>query len=1028
MFAAIHQLCQGTAERCAERIAIDTSGRRLTYGELLGRANGIAAALLAGGVEKSSLVGLLAGATEDLVAGMLGVLQAGCAFVPLDRRSPAVRLESIVDEVRPGHWLVSPDLAGLAGDLRRRAGGAGETILLGDRTPRRDRAPEVPEPDPESLCYVFFTSGSTGRPKGIAGRLKAIDHYIRWEIETFAVGESCRVSQLTSPAFDAVLRDVFVPLVAGGTLCAPADREAVLDGARLVEWIDGERLTLVHCTPTVFRSWLRQDLTADRFPALRHVLLAGEPLPSADVRRWRAVFGDRIELVNLYGPSETTMTKLFHRVRPADAEARIIPAGQPMPGARVIVLDQAGSPCPPGQVGEIVLRTPYRSLGYLNQPELTATVFVRNRWSDRPDDLVYRTGDVGRLREDGQLEFLGRRDRQVKVRGVRVELGPIEEALRACPGVRDAAVVDRADGEGDKFLCAYLVLDGCGGEAADAVSMDAGRLREQLVARLPEAMVPSAFMRLDILPRTVTGKLDRRALPDPRSLAGRASPGQVAARTPLEAKLAAGRRAQGEIPPQPEADSYPLSFAQQRLWLVDQVEAASPFYNVAAAVRLRGPLRVDLLRSAAGGILRRHESLRTVFRVEGGEPRQVIQPPRAAELPLIDLSAAPAPAAIAERLAREGAHAAFDLARGPLCRGRLLRLADQDHVLLWVVHHVVADWWSLEVLVRELGVLYGALGRGEPAGLPEPAVRYRDFAVWQRGRLQGDVLAEARSFWRRRLAGAPPLLRLAADRPRPAWQSFRGGRLQARLPGELGRRVAALSQRQECTVFMTLLGAFAVALYHSSEQQDLVVGAPFGARRRSDIADLVGLFVNVLPLRLDLSGEPTFRELLARVRQEVLAAVRHEHMPFEKLVEELQPERARSHHPLFQVTFNMVEGDLAEPLAMPGLEVAPFPLAGELTQFDLSVTVLRQGHELTAAFHYSTDLFDELTIAWMGENLRQVLDEVTAVPDTPLPRLREVLAAAGRRRRAALAEQLRGAQRQSFGRRRRLPAAVLEGA
>jgi non-ribosomal peptide synthetase component F len=347
-------------------------------------------------------------------------------------------------------------------------------------------------------------------------------------------------------------------------------------------------------------------------------------------------------------------------------------------------------------------------------------------------------------------------------------------------------------------------------------------------------------------------------------------------------------------------------------------------------------------------------------------------------------------------------------------------------VLLWVVHHIVADWLSLEVLIRELTVLYGALSRGEASRLPDLPIQYRDFAVWQRQQLQGGALAELRLYWLRSLAGAPPLLRLAADRPRPARQSFRGARLARSFTPELGRRVAALAEREGCTVFMTLLGAFAVLLRRSSGQEDLLVGVPFGARQQAEVEGLIGLFVNVLPLRIDLSGDPTFRELLARVRQRALEGLRYQHIPFEMLVAELQPERDPGYNPLVQVTFNLIEGDLAQPLAMPGLEVAPFPRAGESTQFDLSVTVRRQGEDLMASFQYSTDLFDALTVAWMGEDLRQVLEEVTAEPDTPVRHLLGALAAAETVRRAALAEELRRAHRQSFGQRRRQSVTLLE--
>ncbi|MBV8202701.1 MAG: non-ribosomal peptide synthetase, partial [Acidobacteria bacterium] len=448
--------------------------------------------------------------------------------------------------------------------------------------------------------------------------------------------------------------------------------------------------------------------------------------------------------------------------------------------------------------------------------------------------------------------------------------------------------------------------------------------------------------------------------------------------------------------------------------------------NIAAAVRLTGALRVDLLRRAASEIARRQQSLRTIFTGAHDEPAQVIQPPRAVPLPLIDLRAVPERERIASRLAQEEAHRSFDLSRGPLARGTLLRLGADEHVLVWVVHHIVADGGSVEVLIRELTLLYGALHRGVPAPLPDLPVQVRDFAVWQRRLLQGDTLAELRSYWQRRLAGAPPLLRLAADRPRPARQSFRGARLAASFSPELGGRVAALAEREQCTIFMTLLGAFAAVLHHGSNQQDLVVGAPFGSRPRPELEGLIGLFVNVLPLRLELSGDPTFRELLARVRREVLGALAHQHMPFEKLVEDLRPERDASYNPLFQVTFNVLEGDLAQPLAMPGVTVTAFPFARELTQFDLSLTVNRRGHDLTATFQYSTDLFDELTVAWMGEDLQSALALVTAEPETRLSRLRAVLDAAAEQRRAALAKQLQHADRESFGLRRRQAVSVLE--
>jgi amino acid adenylation domain-containing protein len=383
--------------------------------------------------------------------------------------------------------------------------------------------------EPDDLCYVYFTSGSTGRPKGIAGRLKAIDHFVRWEIATLGLEPGVRVSQLTTPSFDASLRDFFTPLAAGGTVCVPP-ADIVLDAEQLVAWIDAQQINLVHCVPSVFRSLLNEGLDATRFASLRHVLMAGEAILPADARRWFDIFGDRVQLVNLYGPSETTMTKFFHVVTPADADRRLIPIGKPMSGTGGLIVDDHGNPCPAGVVGEIYIRTPYRSLGYFGREDLTRAVFIQNPFSQDPNDLVYKTGDLGRMLKDGTFELIGRRDHQVKIRGERVELAAIETALRSHPSVKDVAIVDRDDATGTKYLCAYVVL------AAGTATTE---LRDALAAEFPSAMVPSVFLALDALPRLVNGKIDRAALPVPDQNAARSEIAFEAPRNPVEEQLAA---------------------------------------------------------------------------------------------------------------------------------------------------------------------------------------------------------------------------------------------------------------------------------------------------------------------------------------------------------------------------------------------------------------------------------------------------------------------------------------------------------
>lgn len=538
---SVQELFTRMAAERPEAVAIERAGERVTYAELEADSNRLANYLLAAGLAKGETVAFVADDAAEVVTAIIGVLKAGGVFVPLDPRIPAERLRAMISEVTP-RWLLAQTkfvaaLRAAVDEAARRvvaldalpdAGGDELEGVESYRTHADASSPAV-ESEPDDMAYVYFTSGSTGRPKGIAGRLKGIDHFVRWEIKTFGVSEGTRVSQLTSPSFDAYLRDVFTPLCAGGTVCAPPERATVLDAALLVEWLNAARVELVHCVPSLFRSLLSQPLRETDFPAMKYVLMAGEPLLPSDVKRWTDVFGERIRLVNLYGPTETTMTKFCYFVQTADKERRTIPIGKPIEGARALVLDAKRRACPPGAVGEIYIRTPYRTLGYYKQPELTAEVFVPNPFNDDPNDLVYRTGDLGRLLEDDNFEFLGRQDHQVKVRGVRIELREIEDALRRHPRVRDVAVVDLEDSGGNKYLCAYAVTD-------DGVT--AAQLKEFVASSLPEYFLPSAFVLLEELPRTISGKVDRRALPQPAEVYARRGE-FVAPRTPTEETLAA---------------------------------------------------------------------------------------------------------------------------------------------------------------------------------------------------------------------------------------------------------------------------------------------------------------------------------------------------------------------------------------------------------------------------------------------------------------------------------------------------------
>ncbi|HEV2146577.1 MAG TPA: amino acid adenylation domain-containing protein, partial [Longimicrobiaceae bacterium] len=1043
---SVQELFSRTAARVPDHVAVARGELRVSYRELEERSNGIARFLLDAGVEKGTLVAILSGRAEETVAAILGVLKAGGVFVPLDPETPADRLRALLGQVEPGFFLVEPGLRGMLGDL---VANARVACLGGELSAAACRTPERPEVvgGPDDMCYVYFTSGSTGTPKAIAGRLKGIDHFVRWETGTFGVGEGTRVSQFTSPAFDASLRDFFVPLCAGGTVCAPETRETLLDPAALVEWIDRERIELVHCVPSLFRSIVQQEPAPERFPALRHVLLAGEPLPPVDVRRWMDVFGERVELVNLYGPSETTMVKLFHRVTRADADRRSIPIGRPMEGARAVVVDERGRACPPGRVGEILIRTPYRTLGYYRQPELTAQVFVPNPFNPRqdPEDLVYRTGDLGRVLDDGSLEILGRRDHQIKLRGVRIEPGEVEHALRTHPAVRDVVVVDREDARGERLLCAYVVL--AGPTPADA-------LREHLSGRLPESMLPAVFVPLDRLPLTATGKVDRGALPAPAPavhdfVAPRTATEEALARVwtetlgvervgvhdsffalggysllaaqavarvrdefgivlPLRAlfdaptvaglaerveaeRAAAAGPAEAPIPrvPRDGAAPLPLSFAQERLWFLQQLDPADTTHNMAGALRLSGALDAAALEGALAGVVRRHETLRTrILTTPAGQAVQVIDPPAPVPLPLDDLAALPEGEREGEARRRIAAEVLrpFDLERGPLFRVRLLRLGEEEHVLAWTVHHIVSDGWSSGVLAREVSALYAvAVGAGAPE-LPELPVQYADYAAWQRERLPADAVERQLAWWREHLGGGLPNPELPRDRPAPAERTHAAAQEVVVLPRALGDRLAALGRAGDATPFMVLFAAFNALLHRYTGEDDLVAATAVAGRGFRELEGLIGFFVNTLALRTELSGDPTFRELVARVRATALAAFAHQEVPFQAVARALDPHGAGS-EALTRVMFVHQHAAAGSELRLPGLEVRPFPVATGGESFDLTVWATDAPHGVLVQAQYPTDFYDAATVRRLLGHFATLLEAAAADPERRLSEL-----------------------------------------
>jgi amino acid adenylation domain-containing protein len=1012
-----------------ERTAVHAPSGEWSYGALDELAARIAAAVAATAGCGPGRVGLLFQPDAPMVAGVLGALAAGKTYVPLDPAWPEARMRQVLDDAAA--TLVLADRAGhaaalrLAGSLR-----AGPAAVLQVESLEPAAEPAVlPDVPPEQLAYLLYTSGSTGAPKGVAQSHRNVLGHIRAYTGALRIGPEDRLTLLASYATDAAVMDLFGALLNGAALHLFDVRRNGVEP--LAKWLRSRRITLYHSTPTLFRALLPGGgPQGDRFPSVRLVVLGGEAVIRSDFERFREHFAPGCVFVNGLGPTESTLALQCFMDHSTEPPGHAVPAGHAVEGVEVLILDALGEPAELYARGEIVVRGPHVALGYWGRPGLTAAAFV-------PDPRgcgarMYRTGDLGRRLPDGAVEFLGRRDHQVKIRGYRVEPDEVAAALGRYPGVREAAVVARASGaEGAAVLVAYFVADGPPAPEA---------LRAHLAALLPDPMVPAAYVPLAALPLTSSGKLDRGALPAPTAdgypRRGHAAPAghtetalaaiwagilgvervgrhdhffelgghsllavQVISRVRrvLGVEVALGEifehpaladfaraveeAARASLPPVEPVDRHrplPLSFSQQRLWFHERMTGGDAAYHLSVRPRLLGALDRAALRRALERIVARHEALRTVFGEVDGAPVQRIVPMEESAFHLVehDLAGAPGGPDELRRLMAEEARAPFDLERGPLIRGRLIRIGADDHVLLITLHHIVSDAWSMGVLTRELSTLYTAISRGEPDPLPPFPVQYADYAIWQRKWVEGEVLQLQAEYWGATLAGAPELLELPVDRPRPAVRDHAGGSREVgvALGEELTAGLKELSRRHGATLFMTLLAGWAAVLSRLSGQDDVVIGTPTASRGRAEIEGLIGFFVNTLALRVDLSGSPTVAQLLGRVKARALEAQANQDIPFEKVVERVRPARSLAHTPLFQVMFAWQNAPRGE-LELPGLAPAPLAVPGRVaTQFDLSLTLFEWEGRIAGRVEYAAALFDGATVERCVEYLRRVLE------------------------------------------------------
>ncbi|QFZ12020.1 non-ribosomal peptide synthetase [Anabaena sp. YBS01] len=1052
----IYQLFEEQVERTPNAVAVEWGNQQLTYQQLNGRANQLAHYLQSLGVKADVLVGLCVERSLEMVIGLLGILKAGAAYVPLDPEYPPERLSFILEDAQVSVLLTQQSLVDrlpqhqaklicLDTDARLITHNSQENLICSVKT--------------NNLAYLIYTSGSTGQPKGIAMNQLALCNHILWHQDNLKIARGAKTLQFASISFDVSFQEIFTTWCSGGTLFLITE-ELRRDTSALLDFLQEKAIERIFL-PFVGLQQLAEVAVSNGCvnTHLREIITAGEQLQiTPAISQWFHKLTN-CTLHNQYGPSESHLATSFTLSDAVETWPVLPPIGRPIANAQIYILDKFLQPVPVGVPGEVYIAGVLLAQGYFNRHELTQEKFIPHPFETVEGKKLYKTGDLARYLPDGNIESLGRIDNQVKIRGFRIELGEVEAVLSQYGDVQASCVVVREDTPGNKRLVAYVVP-----EKQQILSVR--EVRDFLKEKLPEYMLPSAIVILDALPLSPNGKLDRRALPAP-DLHSQLSDKYVAPRNPTE-EILAGIWAQVlkleqvgihdnffelgghsllatqlisrirttwniELPlrslfaaptvaelsaniqqlqqqdleptasailPRTRNTKLPLSYAQTRLWFLDKLNPNSSFYNIPIALRLAGTLNRTALEQSLQEIIGRHEALRTNFLTVDGQPIQVIRELGTGDwelgtrdwglgivsvVDLQDLSTTEQENAL-KVLAQQQAQQPFDLAKQLLVRAALVLLSETEHALLVCIHHIVFDGWSIGVFFQELAALYDIYSQFQPSPLAPLPIQYPDFAIWQRGWLQGDVLQKQLSYWQQQLANAPSLLSLPTDRPRPAVQTFAGAYQEFALSGELTDRLVKLSQEQGCTLFMTLLAAYDTLLYRYTGQSDILVGTPIANRDRSEIEGLIGFFVNTLVLRANLAGNPSFSELLTRVREVALGAYAHQHIPFEMLVEALQPERNLSHTPLFQVMF-VLQNAPASQLELTGITANPIKVKSTTTKFDLTLIMQNTASGLVGVWEYNTDLFDASTIERMTGHFVTLLEGVIANPQQPISQL-----------------------------------------
>ncbi|NFF81599.1 amino acid adenylation domain-containing protein [Clostridium botulinum] len=1041
IFSGLYKKIDEFSKTSPQKVAIKCGKQILTYEELSRESARIAYTLYKT-VSPNKNVALIMERSIEMVVSIIGAIKAGVVFVPIDAAYPKNRINYMLDVADCETIITKDEIIKKTLSISNCADMSSKVILL-DRegTDLVIKIPGFKEIEIEDkfeciyneMCYIYFTSGSTGKPKGILGKHSSLEQFIKWEINEFNIDNNVRVSQIISPSFDPYLRDIFVPLEAGGTLVIPESTNIITSPAKLINWIDEENITLMHMVKTIFINMMDEVENDDKFSHLKYILLSGESLKGIDIKKFYEIFKGRIDIINLYGPTETTLIKTFYRVKSNDASKINVPIGKPIEDTRIHILDNHMNKCHVGEVGEIYIESPYISYGYYKDEEKTKKVFIKNTFDDAINDVLYKTGDIGIELENGNYECLGRSDRQIKIDGIRIEPGEIENVIKSYFNVEEAIVISKKRSNGKVNLYLYYTCKDY---------LDADKVTSVLAENFQSQMIPSEYVRVKEMPLLINGKIDVKKLMNIESsikeeknkntfmnehekkvveimadilrygsidvdddfykLGGNSIDASKIAlklynvynfevlaldilkkKTPRKIAEYISKKKEKIYNPINKAvsmDSYPLTPIQNSIFVISKKQCIKTSYNISEIVEIDGQVNVDKLNQAFKRLIQEEEVFRTTFKFIDGEPRQVIKKEVDFNITLTDYSNRYKNEILEKekiRNLKKEFMIIFNLEEVPLLKVDLIKVGESRYLLLMQMHHIICDGTSQELLKYKLSLILNN------KNLNKSNIKYSDYSIWLNKKIQSEHMKKMKKFWLDIFNDNIPVLDVPADFNRPAIRTSKGDNIIYFLDKNLSKAIRKFSSNQSKSVYVIMLTAFAALLSKYTSQENIVIGSILSSRAHPDIEKMIGVFINTIPLKICIDQEKTFNEILMQVSNFFFKVMENQEYPFEEIVKDLKIKPSLSRNPIFDVMFIMQNMNTYD-LKIRNAITKGLLIGDNVSKYDITLNVIDNDESICLNFEYATDLFTKSRIERMAKNYESLLVNIMENLETPI--------------------------------------------